>query len=419
MKLKVLTLLLFFSWQLRAQVCDCNYVPAQIYWCPPGGNCYWNGLIFEPYSLNLVYPCHWEQWNFAVLNGGTPAFCVGAWSGNSCANGAWKSFKIWTGENLQPNQSVWIHNATNGNVCEGGGAGSCPCITGMYQPPALLPPATTNSTADLYWVFETPATNYQVRFRPASSGLQYAWKSVPATTFSHKQITGLLYNSNYEYEVRAKAPGQAWTTWSAGTFTTQNTPNCAAPIITNLTSTTSSFSLTWSNISAAIGQELFYRQGTSGTFSKIVVPLGTNTHTVSGLTAGASYQFKIRVKCGTVWKVSPIFTTTLPTVLQNSAVGRQQIFAIEQQDELKFETEINVFPNPAKDLATIQFLSENADNARIEIFDASGKLTFSDLWPISSGESVFQIPVADWPKGVFVMKVLVGEKVETRQLVVF
>ena len=76
------------------------------------------------------------------------------------------------------------------------------------------------------------------------------------------------------------------------------------------------------------------------------------------------------------------------------------------------ESQIKVFPNPTQGKIMFEITGSNK-NASVSVFDMSGKMVFSKKQFGSSGE----IDLSRQPNGVYVMKVLVGDKVSEWELV--
>ena len=76
------------------------------------------------------------------------------------------------------------------------------------------------------------------------------------------------------------------------------------------------------------------------------------------------------------------------------------------------ESQIKVFPNPTQGKIMLEITGSNK-NASVSVFDMSGKMVFSKKQFGSSG----QIDLSRQPNGVYVMKVLVGDKVSEWELV--
>lgn len=162
-----------------------------------------------------------------------------------------------------------------------------------------------------------------------------------------------------------------------------------------MTKTSNSFSVTWSNISLAADQEFFWRQGSAGAFTKVEVPVGTNSHTVENLTAGQLYQFKVRVKCGDVWKTTPLFKTTL-----NSLDGGADDRAEEVSEEIleaktSREFEILLRPNPSSDWVGI------STDLRGEKILSIRKLDGSEIFRKNDASEQEAVPLAGFPAGIY------------------
>lgn len=139
---------------------------------------------------------------------------------------------------------------------------------------------------------------------------------------------------------------------------------------------------------------------------------------LAGLAAGTVYQVQIRTKCGTAWfPFSPIYTFQTAALRPGENSERADFQEIEN-----FSNEnLKIYPNPANGSFFLKFFNEKTEGeeARLEIFNTAGQLIFNDLWQMDAGENQFQIEIGDWQPGVFSVRVLVGEKLEIKQFVVF
>lgn len=204
-------LLLFslcFFQKITAQptpTCDCNWQQASLFYCPfGGGNCFPPGSPNQggvgENSTSVVLSCNTVPNIYkAFFNPQNPDGWCGegppSWFCTNVPGGTFYQI-LWTGT---PGNGELVWNSPNSS------SATCPCscLTNQYAPPVLAAPVTSNESAALSWAFITFSNQYQLHFRPQSSGVEYAWKTKKTTT-SHQLVEDLLFNSTYQYEVRAK-----------------------------------------------------------------------------------------------------------------------------------------------------------------------------------------------------------------------
>ena len=199
---------------------------------------------------------------------------------------------------------------------------STPCIppTGLFASNISYNAATVN------WDEQTAASWYQVQYirtGPASTTTVGAEESGEAgdvqqsgaemvtvgwddalTTAESFRLTGLQYNSRYEYQVRAYCGG-GYTDWSpVQSFNTLDV--CDMPGGLNYTITGSSAILSWSPVSGVSTYTLQYKPSTSSTWSSFNTAYTSASISISQCN---TYQFRVRSNCS-VGFITP-FTNTV------------------------------------------------------------------------------------------------------------
>ncbi|MBX7050850.1 MAG: T9SS type A sorting domain-containing protein [Flavobacteriales bacterium] len=77
-----------------------------------------------------------------------------------------------------------------------------------------------------------------------------------------------------------------------------------------------------------------------------------------------------------------------------------------------------VYPNPTNGDATLSISSINHTSAQYQVFDMTGKQVWMSGILDISGERIFTIPASTFGSGIYIVKVVVGDKTETIQLAV-
>lgn len=96
----------------------------------------------------------------------------------------------------------------------------------------------------------------------------------------------------------------------------------------------------------------------------------------------------------------------------NTALQTVTVSACTGIDELAFGS-VLIYPNPAKDLVYINFNNAPAENTRIELYDAIGKLILSE----KVSNSFMTVSISDLSSGMYFIRITEGEKQAVKHLV--
>ncbi|MBL7730367.1 MAG: fibronectin type III domain-containing protein, partial [Chitinophagaceae bacterium] len=181
--------------------------------------------------------------------------------------------------------------------------GSCGTVAGLSSS------AVTATSATVSWTALSGANNYDVDYKLNSSS---TWvNAASATTSTSINLSGLTAASLYDWRVRGNCTSGSGA-YAQAQFTTSalcGTPTgLAASAITNTSATVS-----WTAVSGATSYLVEYKASSSGTWLTFG---NTNTTSVSisGLTAGTTYDWRVNATCpaGTGSFAQSSFTTTSP-----------------------------------------------------------------------------------------------------------
>jgi len=158
---------------------------------------------------------------------------------------------------------------------------------------------------------------------------------------------------------------------------------------------------------------------------------GNITVTAIGGTSPYSYELSGGVLSSQVSNTTGIFTDLSPAtytltlddsrgcgpVIQEVTVAEGNKTAIIDPDAI---TPLKVFPNPAKDQLNIAYTANEAGkDAYLYIFDATGKKYFSThLFALSTSPVTMQVDLSNYPAGLYLVKLVEGEKTYTTRLVI-
>lgn len=81
--------------------------------------------------------------------------------------------------------------------------------------------------------------------------------------------------------------------------------------------------------------------------------------------------------------------------------------------------DLNIFPNPASEYLNIKFNSEKPESILISIMDLSGKVLVQEKKENISGSYSIQLNIKELSTGSYFLRILAGNKVETKKLIVY
>ncbi len=251
------------------------------------------------------------------------------------------------------------------------------------------------------------------------SGDKNFWKaaSTPSTQFEMLGINnslGIEFNFNTDPLVMVVWPatmGYSMTDVGTGSISAFSNAGTLASTITMLGSGTGTVvlpgSLTYTNVLQTKMTQTLYA---------VVPSLG---YTISVLSTGYSYY------AGT--QKFPLVTvnyekTTLnsafgPTVTNTSKIEMNGNVITVGINEVNFDADFTMFPNPAKDNFSVSLSNSSNDNGTIEIYNELGQIAKRiDL----GNESVIKtnVSVADLKPGIYIVKTNIGTRTSSRKLIV-
>ncbi|MEE0900231.1 MAG: DUF4465 domain-containing protein, partial [Bacteroidales bacterium] len=252
----------------------------------------------------------------------------------------------------------------------------------------------TETSAEITW--NGTATTYEFKVNGGEA------ETLTATS---KTLTDLTPNTAYIVEVRAICEDQT-SDWVITTFTTleEETPEIIAPVATTLAATEiTNATATLNGIITAGSEEItaqgFMYKASNATDWATVAAVGeTMSLTVEGLEAELEYVFKAfaTTASGTVEGEELTFTTLSGLSDVNSA----SIIA-------------NVYPNPADDKATIN-VSKVSNGTKIVVSDMQGRIILSD----EMSESTYELNTSNYASGVYYIRIISGNAVNTQKFIV-
>ncbi|MDW8333048.1 MAG: fibronectin type III domain-containing protein, partial [Bacteroidia bacterium] len=309
--------------------------------------------------------------------------------------GAFQNSPTFSG--LLPGTYTVVVRDTNG--CEQ------PVIAVLSAAQPCLPPSNitisniTSTSATISWTGVGGAIGYQVQYRLSTATF---WTSTSVSTTSIT-LSNLQPNATYLVRVRSRCGATTYSRFSpALSFTTNQPPAaCSAPTITLLTSVNStSVLVSWTQTPGANLYNLQYRR--IGTPFWTTMNVATTNALATGLTPGASYEFRVRARCET--------TTSAYSATQTLSLPPGRTAADDVQ------TRAMVYPNPNRGSFTLTFEAPEGP-ARVEVYDAAGRTAHTESFWATKGENVrvFELKLAaglyllrlQSPSGAFFAKLAV------------
>ncbi|MFZ7116623.1 MAG: fibronectin type III domain-containing protein [Bacteroidota bacterium] len=152
----------------------------------------------------------------------------------------------------------------------------------------------TSSSATIYWTAISGSAGYNVRYKVYNS--TGAWTNLAATAAT-LNLTGLLANTKYEFQVQTICSGGTSAFSASGVFTTAAF-TCGVPSASTFSATsvtTSGATLQWGDVSGSNGYNVQYRVSGASTWTTVTTL--SNSKALTGLSAATSYQYQVQTIC--------------------------------------------------------------------------------------------------------------------------
>lgn len=205
--------------------------------------------------------------------------------------------------------------------------------------------SVTQTTALLSWNSVSKAKGYRIYVYDAKAKKYTKVTTVKSTAVSYKLI-GLTPDTEYKYKVRAYKKVNDKTVWGtaseAAAFTTKTYAPAQVKNVKASAKSASKIKLSWGKVTNAKGYRIYKYNDSTKKFEKVTtVGSGTTSYTVSGLSKGKSYKFKVRayrkVSGVTYWgKPSTAVSVTTKKVDEQMAQELRQAGEEEFYDMVEF-----------------------------------------------------------------------------------
>ncbi len=187
-------------------------------------------------------------------------------------------------------------------------------------------------------------------------------------------------------------------------FTQEESNVCLTP--TNLQETDitcSDVTLSWEGLPNADVYRLRGRK--VGRAFKVFPDMTNNFRTFTdGLKPNTTYEWHVRMKCGDTWTdYAPLQSFTTPTCKNSTYDETKDPFLVNENEG--FLSEINLYPNPAKNNLNINFMSFSEKNTSVKVIDILGKTILVEQIEVLQGENNFDLNVEDLQSGTYFVQI--------------
>ena len=306
------------------------------------------------------------------------------------------------------------------------------CLYG-YNCPAPYPIGLSSSDiyaemATIHWADANDGGScrvwkYFVRYRPVgdsvwitkSAGVGSGLCNVGLPNTS-KVLRGLMPSTTYEFKMKAFYCGGAESGYSyPDLFTTQDAcPEMDTLMVETFNSNHAKARFTWTETGPYTFARVALRVNTPGSSWQTAGGFGVFYPTLSvnkfGLTSGTEYRAQGRTFCDvnvtsyrSDW-TSPI-TWTQPGVAPIRLEGGSTI------------NDLEVYPNPSKDIFNISFVSEDVQKLEVRVLNMVGEVVYTESLEQFVGEYTKSINMSKYTKGVYFLEITTNNGVVNKKIV--
>lgn len=223
-----------------------------------------------------------------------------------------------------------------------------------------------------------------LRYRISGSG---SWQYIFTDGAASIAIGSLTACTAYEFQIQPVCMYGSGSWSDIDMFTTEcSTPCDVAPVAlyADMISSTSA-TLHWSSDEDAINYRLQYKKAADAGYTTITVP--SNSYTLSALTPGYIYQFKVRSNCS-----ASIY----------SPYSALKYFTTPLRDGISGQ--INIYPNPTTGLLNIELPAE-IDMRSVQMVNMQGSVVYQSAF--SHDNKLIELQGV--PKGIYMIQFLNGQ----------
>ena len=260
---------------------------------------------------------------------------------------------------------------------------------------------TDNSTL-ISWNTILDATAYDIRYRIAGADDEEVeegeWTTITDILDTSYPLTELTPETNYEWEVRTQCAEELPSEWGASSFTTIE-DDCLSSNFTQVNDTPIPSKV-------HLGADII-STGTVETGSKVVME-ATNTITLKpGFEAQDDSEFH-----------AYLANCSLSEIVPEPTEVDQRVLPINSEVLSEQKTQLEVFPNPLQQEASIRFYLPTESAARILIFDLNGQLLTEQTADSSKGWNTTRLNATELPAGMYYVTLQTSEGVLTKKVMI-
>ncbi len=102
----------------------------------------------------------------------------------------------------------------------------------------------------------------------------------------------------------------------------------------------------------------------------------------------------------------------------DSVIQRNHNSSVNVNPAETYHVSVNTYPNPFSNEINVNLKAERQSDAQVKLYDIMGKVkTSKDLGLVSKGENHFKLNTANLSKGVYFLKVSIGDKIKSRRII--
>jgi Fibronectin type III domain/Secretion system C-terminal sorting domain len=287
----------------------------------------------------------------------------------------------------------------NTGILGSGGNTSC------SQPSNTDALALSTTSVDLTWSAIQEAQNYTVQYRQGLSG---AWITLAPTTATNLVLSGLLEGTEYSWQVKASCSDYS----SQAVFTTGTTntgggtgggsTSCSSPSNTNTLSVLpTSAVVEWEAQGGALDYTVQYRLQLGGSYTTVGT-FTAATATITGLTPGTEYVWRVKANCSPYGSDVQFSTPIAPAAR-----------AISGRNKVSSAASLQVSPNPA--MADAVQIRAAQIGGQLRILNTAGQVVVDQI--MKDAQEV--VSVGEWNNGLYLVQLRLNDgTVQNSKLVV-
>jgi hypothetical protein len=301
--------------------------------------------------------------------------------------------------------------------------GTAPCnVAGT-----LTTSAVTSAAATISWAAVSGAVSYNVQYRVVGAA---SW-STTSTTSTSVALNGLTATTSYEWQVQTVCSAGSSAFSASATFTTastctdvyesNNTSSTAktAPLNTDFTAFISSttdvdwfkFTTTSPNVKVKVDltnlpadyDMVLYKSNASTKLGT-----GANGGTTSeqikyNATTAATYYLKV-YGYNRANSATNCYKLRISTGSVNFRTEEESIATNEQEMEVFAESALKLYPNPASNVLTVEYISETEGDVWVNVYNLSGQRVLQQQTTAVTGGNKQTINTESLSSGVYVLQ---------------